>query len=155
MKKLNVGCGRDILPEYVNLDISPDVGADLVADIRYGIPAGHGEYDEVLCNNVLTQISDPQDFVRVMNELWRVTKHGGKTIVRVPLATDPCAFQDPMDVRRFTEESFTYMDSSHRRFKQYGNHYGFMPWHTAITDNNGKQMTVELTPTLFFNGDPE
>ena len=33
MKKLNVGCGRDIREGYVNLDIVPFRGVDLICDL--------------------------------------------------------------------------------------------------------------------------
>jgi ubiquinone/menaquinone biosynthesis C-methylase UbiE len=144
MHKLNIGCGRDYREGYLNVDISPEVGADVVCDIQKDIPFGDNEFDEVLCNNVLTQIADSDKFLFVMNELWRITK--GSVIVRVPLATHPCAFQDPMDSRRFTEESFTYMEDGHRRYEQYGKHYGFKPFTVELLENNGAQITVKLCP---------
>lgn len=129
---------------YINLDISPDVGADVVCDIQDGLPFEDDSFTEVRANNVLTQILDRKTFVFVMNELWRVCK--GDVYVRVPNAEDICAWQDPMDCRRFTDQSFTYMEKGHRRYKRYGKHYGFKPFKVDIFDNNGRQMNVKLSP---------
>lgn len=149
MKKLNVGCGRDYLEGYVNLDISDKVGADIVCDIEQGFPFSEDEFNEVKCHNVLTQIKDQKSFVRVMNELWMITKPntaGGKIIIRVPNAENICAWQDPMDSRRFTKETFSYMQFDHRRYFQYGKHYGFLPFRVILMEDNGKQMIFHLYP---------
>ncbi|NBW09206.1 MAG: methyltransferase domain-containing protein [Caulobacteraceae bacterium] len=144
IKKLNIGCGNDKREGYINLDIEP-VG-DVQRDIKRGLPFNDDSFDEVLVNNVLTQIASNEDFLFVMNEMWRVTKPEGAILVRVPLASDICSFQDPMDNRRFTEESFTYMEWQHRRYVQYGRHYGFKPFKVLLRSNNGKQMEFRLKP---------
>lgn len=146
ISKLNIGCGNDKLKGFVNLDISPLVNPDVVCDIEYGIPFDDNTFDEVLANNVLTQILLPMNFVFVMNDLWRITKKTGVIRVRVPNAKDICSFQDPMDCRRFTEESFTYLEKRHRRYKQYGKHYGFKPFRVSLVENNGRQMVFILQP---------
>lgn len=144
--KLNIGCGNDKREGYINADISPLCNPDVVMDITKPLPYDDNTFDEILCNNVLTQILDPKDFLSTMNELWRVCK--GFIDLRVPLATHECAFQDPMDSRRFTAESFTYMQCGHRRYEQYGKHYGFKPFQVEIYENNGRQIKVKLTPCL-------
>jgi predicted SAM-dependent methyltransferase len=142
--KLNLGCGRDYRKGYVNLDISDSVGADIVYDFQKGLPFMDNHFDEVLANNSLTQIRDGDVFVRVMNEIHRVCK--GDVYIRVPNAKHICAFQDPMDSRRFTKESFTYMEGGHRRYEQYGKHYGFLPFKVKLLEDNGRQMEFVLTP---------
>lgn len=146
LEKLNLGCGRDKREGYINLDISPDVKPDVVCDIQSCIPFRDDTFDEVLANNVLTQILESKVYLSVINDLWRITKPTGEIIIRVPLATDACAFQDPMDCRRFTDQSFTYMEYGHRRYEQYGKHYGFKPFKVDWVDNNGHQMTVKICP---------
>lgn len=145
-KKLNLGCGRDHRKGYVNADSSYIVCPDEIFDMTKGIPFPDRHFDEVLCNNSLTQIADFEDFVRVMNEIWRVIKPTGEINIRVPYAMHECAWQDPADSRRFTPESFTYMEYGHRRYEQYGKTYGFKPFKVELLDNNGRQMTFKLCP---------
>lgn len=146
-----MGCGRDYRQSdsennWTNLDLSPDVGADIVMDIEDSVPIKNDTFDEILANNVLTQILHPDSFVRVVNHLWRICKKDGFILVRVPNAEHICAFQDPMDCRRFTDQSFTYMQYDHRRFTQYGQHYGFRPFKVELLENNGIQMIFKLWP---------
>jgi hypothetical protein len=146
MSKLNIGCGNDYRDGYINLDISPDVGADIISDIREAVPFRDNTFDEVVVNNVLTQILKSEDFLYVMNELHRITRPSGGILIRVPNAKDICAFQDPMDCRRFTDQTFTYMEDGHRRYNQYGKHYGFKPFRVELVEDNGRQLTFKLWP---------
>lgn len=140
--KLNLGCGKDYKQGYINVDVSPIVKPDLVLDVTKGLPYEDNHFTEVIVNNILTQICHPQDFLFVMNELWRV---GGDIYIRVPNVEHTCAFQDPMDCRRFTDQTFTYMEYGHRRFEQYGKHYGFKPFVVKLLECR-EQMKFKLTP---------
>lgn len=146
MQKLNLGCGRDYREGYTNLDVSSDVGADVVHNLRDCLPFDDNYYDEVLANNVLCQIQNTNIFIHIIKELHRVTKHTGFIQIRVPNAKDICAWQDPLDVRRFTDQSFTYMEYGHRRYEQYGKHYGFPPFTVELLEDNGQQLTFKLCP---------
>lgn len=145
--KMNLGCGRDIRKGYLNVDISDAVGAQKVMDIqKTPWDFADDQFDHIIVYNVLTQIASPQKFVEVMNELWRVTKDTGIIEIRVPNALHICAWQDPMDCRRFTDQSFTYMQHGHRRFEQYGRHYGFRPFRVDMVEDNKVQMVFLLMP---------
>ena len=147
LKKMNLGCGRDIREGYLNVDIAGNVGAQKVMDLQVTPwPFQDDRFEDIIAHNVLTQIQDPKKFVEVMNELWRVTKNDGFIQIRVPNALHICAWQDPMDCRRFTDQSFTYMEHKHRRFEQYGRHYGFRPFIVEKVEDNGIQMVFLLTP---------
>ncbi len=146
MERLNIGSGNDKKEGYCNLDISPDVNPDVVCDITDYIPFRDDTFDEVLCNNVLTQILFPDKFLQVMNDLWRITKPNGHIYIRVPNAEHICSWQDPFDCRRFTDQTFTYMEHGHRRYEQYGKHYGFRPFKVDLLENNGIQMKFKLCP---------
>lgn len=145
--KLNIGCGHDKRKGYTNMDIALEVNPDIQWNIEEGLPMlSDSCVDEVLANNVLTQILHSDTFLKVMNELWRVIKKDGELFIRVPNAKDVCAFQDPMDNRRFTDQTFTYMESGHRRYDEYGKHYGFKPWRVRLLEDNGRQMRFLLNP---------
>lgn len=152
MTKLNLGCGRDKREGYVNIDASDEAKPDLTLNIEFDrLPYEDGTVEEVLAYNVLEQISCPRHFVNVMNELWRVVKTGGRLLVRVPNAEHICAFQDPMDVMRFTENSFDYMAFRNKRYEEFGQVYGFKPWVVNVAKGDGKttsegQLLVKLQP---------
>ena len=147
MQKLHIGCGRDYREGYTNLDVSADVGADVVMGISdYLFSSKDNTFDEVLANNVLCQIQNTNKFIQIIRDLHRVTKPTGFIQIRVPNAKDICAWQDPLDVRRFTDQSFTYMEHGHRRYEQYGKHYGFPPFTVELLEDNGQQLTFKLCP---------
>ncbi len=156
---LNLGCGRNYIKSHgdknwTNADISPDVKPDVVCDITDVIPFRDDTFDEVLCENILTQILYPDIFVQVMNDLWRITKHKGEVIIKVPLAPYENSFRDPMDCRMFTSHSFDYLIHNTRRWENYGKHYGFRPWHELEKEIDIREdyneswgtMTIKLRP---------
>lgn len=143
MQILNIGSGNDKMQGAINADISPLCNPDVVCSV-VSLPFADNEFKEVFAYNVLTQIESNEDFVKAINELHRVTD--GVIHIRVPDALDPCAFQDSMDCRRFTDQSFTYMDASHRRYGQYGKHYGYLPFKIELVDSNGRQILFDLRP---------
>lgn len=124
---LNLGAGKKIILGAINLDISDGEGINKVCDIRNEIPFDAEHFDEVIADYVLQQIIEPDKFVFVMNEIWRVLKPNGWLKLKVPNATYPTAFKDPLDGRYFTEETFDYFNKNHPRY-QYYSHYGFKPW---------------------------
>ena len=66
----------------MNIDLRPDVGADIVHDLEIlPYPIRDNEYDVVEADHVLEHLRDP---FGVMQELHRITKAGGTIIIRVP-----------------------------------------------------------------------
>jgi SAM-dependent methyltransferase len=63
----------------------------------HAIPVGDGEYDAVLCTQVLEHVPNPQD---VLNEIQRVLKEGGRLYMTVPLAWE--LHELPFDFFRHT-----------------------------------------------------
>jgi hypothetical protein len=143
--RLNIGCGNDYREDYLNVDYSPHVKTDEVFSIER-IPYPDNTFLEVVVQNVLCQIRDSKNFRDAMNELHRVTPMIGSIYIRVPNAKDICAFQDPMDCRYFTDQTFTYMQDGHRRYEQYGRHYGFKPFGVELLEDNGRQLLFKLWP---------
>lgn len=143
--RLNIGCGNDKQEGWLNADASPLCNPDVVCVLGTELPFEDNQFYEVRVLNVLCQIQSNEEFVTAINELWRVTKDTGEIHVRVPIASDIIAYQDPMDCRRFTPESFSYMQHEHRRYEQYGKHYGFNPFMVKL-DNSLRQMLFTLTP---------
>ncbi len=106
LKKLNLGCGRDVKRDYVNLDIIKLNGVDYVHDInKPPYPFKNNQFDEVLCQDVLEHVSD---LLIVMREIYRILKPGGVVRIRVPHFTSAIAFNDITHKHFFAWDSFNY-----------------------------------------------
>jgi len=103
--KLNVGCGKKKMGEYINLDCNPFVNPDVCRDIEKGLPYNDYTFDEIFCEQTLEHI---KDLVFVMNEFYRTLKIGGRLKLSVPLISGKWAFIDPTHVHYFIPESFDF-----------------------------------------------
>lgn len=72
--KLNVGCGKVKFPGWVNIDIEP--GADLVIDIRKGLPFDNNIVDFIYCEHVLEHFTYKEG-EKVLREFERCLRGGG------------------------------------------------------------------------------
>lgn len=106
VKKLNIGCGKDILKGYVNLDIVKLPGVDVVHDLeKTPYPFKDNEFDEIVAHQILEHISD---LSKVMAELSRILKKGGRLKLDVPHFTSNTSFMDPTHKRLFAYSTFDY-----------------------------------------------
>lgn len=82
LKKLNLGCGEDKKPGYVNLDFHDHVSPDVVHDLNvFPYPFEDNSFDEIICYHILEHLDKP---FWVMRELHRILKPGGKLFIKVP-----------------------------------------------------------------------
>jgi len=139
---LNIGCGRQILEGAENLDKIPFEGVDKVWDLKDGLPYQDGQFDKVIANYVLCQISSPEGLQELLNDIWRVLRINGWLEIKVPNAKHSCAWQDPMDCRRFVPETFDYFDKDHYRYQAF--RYGFKPWHMVQVVEEGDRLFVKM-----------
>lgn len=99
MKRLNLGCGKDIKEGWVNLDSSKIPGVDIVHDIeKLPLPFNDVEFDEILCQDVL----EHTEYIPVLKDLHRILKSSGKLSIRVPHFTSKNNFIDPTHKKRFS-----------------------------------------------------
>lgn len=104
MKKLNLGCGKDIKKGYVNLDIEKTKGVDVVHDInKFPYPFKNDTFEEVYCDNILEH-SD--DLICVMKELYRISKNGCTIKIIVPFVTNVAGLTVPEHKHFFSAYTF-------------------------------------------------
>jgi SAM-dependent methyltransferase len=104
MQRLNLGCGVKPLPDAVNLDISPNVRADVVHDLNVTPwPFEAGTFDEVHAYDVLEHVVD---VVPVLEEIHRICRPGAVVHVTVPHFSSANAFTDVTHRHWFGWNSF-------------------------------------------------
>lgn len=119
--KLHLGCGRNVLPEWTNVDSAPLPGVDVVFDLdacrERPLPFPDDSVDEFLASHVIEHLSHPLPF---MQELHRVARPGAKAVFRVPYGSSDDAFEDPTHVRQYFINSFGYFSQPYYWRADYG-----------------------------------
>jgi SAM-dependent methyltransferase len=111
-QRLHLGCGHEILSGWVNHDIAPLPGVDIVHDLdQYPWPFEDESFDQVRLYHVLEHLAEP---MRAIEELHRITKPGGLVEVRVPYWNSQDWASDPTHKSRFNEYTFDFFDPSRR-----------------------------------------
>jgi SAM-dependent methyltransferase len=115
---VNLGCGRNLEPGFLNVDRAAGPGVDALCDLeRELLPFASDSVDCVLASHVLEHITH---LVPLMREIHRVLKPGGHVIAVTPYASSNDAWEDPTHVRAFSEGSWMYFDA--RLYARDGHH---------------------------------
>ncbi len=108
---LNLGCGRKPVAGALNLDLSPNVGADLVHDLdRVPWPLPSGRFREVHAYDVIEHLDD---VIKTMDEIHRVCRPGAIVHITVPHFSCANAFTDLTHRHHFGCSSFDCFDPAH------------------------------------------
>lgn len=109
LKKLHLGCGRDIQQGWINLDSVPLEGVDIVANLddckNTKLPFENDSIDEFLAIHVIEHL---HNCLPLMEELHRIAKPSAKAVFKVPYGSSDDAFEDPTHVRQYFLNSFQY-----------------------------------------------
>lgn len=104
--KLNLGCGRNILKGWINLDISKEVKPDVCHNLNeFPYPFKDNKFDYIFADNVLEHLDN---LIPTLEELSRITKESGTIEIIVPLAPTMHSFRDPTHKLFFTYRTFEY-----------------------------------------------
>ncbi|MCQ6343681.1 methyltransferase domain-containing protein [Bacillus cereus] len=101
-KKLNLGCGRHILKGWINIDIMPIEGVDIIADLNNckikPLPFDDNSVDVFLASHLLEYIQQP---LGLMEELHRIAKPNAMMVCHVPYGSSDDAFEEPTHINQF------------------------------------------------------
>lgn len=108
---LNLGCGRKRVEGAINLDVTPETGADVVHDLNQAPwPFPDNSFREILAYDVIEHL---ENTVGVMEEIHRVACDGAMVRLTVPHYSCSNAFTDPTHRHYFGRFSFDYFTESH------------------------------------------
>jgi len=111
MNKIDFGCGASKKPGFVGVDILKLDGVDIVHDlICFPYPFEDNSVDETWLDNVLEHLANP---MKVVEELWRISKNGTKLTIAIPYFRSYNAFIDPTHVNFFGVNWLSYFDPRH------------------------------------------
>jgi SAM-dependent methyltransferase len=120
-RRLNVGCGRNIIPGWINLDAAALAGVDIVADLEScrdrPLPIESDSVDEFLLSHVLEHI---RDSLGLMQDLHRVAKAGATAVIRLPYGSSDDAWEDQTHIRAYFTQSFGYFSQPYYWRADYG-----------------------------------
>lgn len=106
--RLNLGCGTDIRPGYVNLDAANLPGVDVVHDLsELPLPFEDESFTEVNCKDILEHL----DYVPLLREIHRVLRASGRLVVEAPHFTSPAVYIDPTHRTGFSIETLQFFVS--------------------------------------------
>lgn len=110
--KLDLGCGGNVREGYTGIDIDPACHPDIVMDLDTdSLVARFGENSvEAIYSNHFLEHS--RDLIRLLTEMWRVTKCGSFWEIHVPPAE--CEFGNPFHHFKFTEWTFRFFEVTGR-----------------------------------------
>ena len=120
--KLNVGCGRNILPGWKNLDSAPLAGVDIMFDLESCAQERIHLPDDSVSEFLLSQwIEHIQNILPMMEILLSIAQPDGKNmIIRVPDGSSDDAYEDPTDIRQYFIGGFGYYSQPYYWRADYG-----------------------------------
>ncbi len=103
--KLNLGCNKNALDDWINVDIQSMPGVNVVANLEEEWPWEDNSVHYIRAFDIFEHLHDP---INTMNEAWRVLGHGGLLELWVPSTDGRGAFQDPTHVSFWNRNSLFY-----------------------------------------------
>lgn len=135
MKILHLGCGSAKLKGAVGIDIDPRSQADVIHDLdKFPYPFKANEFDQVFAEHVIEHLDN---IPKVMEEVHRLLKPGGKFIIRGPHFSSADMFTDPTHKHFMTSRTFDYFIPGSEHFN----------WHYAKAEFKKNQVVLGPTKT--------
>lgn len=110
--RLNLGCGREYRPGWINVDKDPTVEPDVLFDLDHPVwPFEDNSADFILLKFVLEHVGQSTVvFNNIMRELYRVAKPDAVIEIQARHPQHSDFFDDPTCVRKITPEVLAFYD---------------------------------------------
>ena len=116
-KILDVGCGANKFPGAIGVDYNPRTKADVIHDLgEVPYPFADNEFDLIVSHHVVEHIPDVMKFIE---ELYRITKSGGRIRLVTPHYTNADWASDPTHKNHLNCYSFNTFVPERRNFEFY------------------------------------
>ncbi len=117
--RLDIGCGRNLQPGFVGMDIRPLPGVEIVHDwLQFPWPLPDESVIQAIAVHVIEHVPrviwreghSHWAFIEFMNEVWRVLKPGSQFAFTMPYCLSPGYYQDPTHINPCNEHTWLYFD---------------------------------------------
>ncbi|MEK6777574.1 MAG: methyltransferase domain-containing protein [bacterium] len=114
---LNLGCGLKKKEGWVNADINPSAGPDVLMDMDAAhLPFRDNVFHQVICDNVIEHLGD---VLGVMEEIHRVCSHRAVVEIYTPHFSSDDAYTDITHRHYFGYRSFHIFEEGKSQFHYY------------------------------------
>ena len=105
---LDVGCGNNKLPGAIGIDRVALPAVDVVHDLNsFPYPFDSSSFDEIRLIHVIEHLDS---IIRVMEEIYRMVRPGGRVTIITPHYSDFQSWNDPTHRWHLTTYSFRYFE---------------------------------------------
>jgi len=112
MKKLNIGCGRDIMDGWINLDLKKGEGVNVVHNLnKFPYPFKDNTFDRIWASQIIEHLENPERFIR---ELWRISKEGAKIVVGTVHFSSPTVWGDITHKRPYQSDTLNWCNIKYK-----------------------------------------
>ena len=143
-KKYNFGCGCRKLDNYINVDVDAACLPDLIINLEnVPWPIDSDSVSEAVFDNSLQQMGAANiDFFNLINELYRVCCNGALVKINVPHFRSDKFYDDPLNVRKITHNTFKVLTSSNNYFDNSPSCQPLLFWNASSVDFEVLSTTV-------------
>ena len=115
MTKINLGCGKDYIDDWVNVDFYDDSTCDIKHDLEiFPWPWEDNSVSEILIKHTLEHLgADWKVYIKILQEMYRVCEDDAHIQVDVPSPWHWNYISDPTHVRPVTPDGLNLFSKEH------------------------------------------